>query len=582
MLTPRILHEWAMRLAMVLAGTAVCLLVLEGTLRCLGVWHTHVWRRGAAPAQGDVRILCAGDSFTVGMGAPGGESYPAHLQRLLDACATGAYAVINAGVASQNTAQLLRKLTAQLDAVRPAAVVLLCGCANQWNKWGYGVAPHSGTSALSQPLYRLRVWKLAQRLWRDVRDTQQRETLASTALIEQAEHSRLMAAWHAEPSSRTAQALGLLFLRERAMDAACAWFEQAVQLDPRNTDARVCLAGTLLEAGWRQQAHTVLTNALAGAPHDPRLWYRLGLLYSHDAQHAAALEAWLAGHRNAPGFAPTRQALVSMHQAFTAYHARIAAALASPPAAAAVYRDPVVYQDYDFGARCGRHGAADWACDDVQRIIALCRAHGAAVFILTYPLRCLNTSEATPSSSLNYHNRLHRMLATTARSAGVPLVDVRAVFDAHHARKAALLEPENIGDHCTSTGYALLAHQVFAALCTAGLVAETNAAPARDAWLARSLPGTWRTTSMHTQQTTVFTAAGGWSALALCDAGGSNAVRHAAGSWQIEGGHLRQHVAAGDVPTGALLESALVALTPSTLTVRVHGTPRALTAERQP
>lgn len=570
------------RLVTALAGVCVCGVVVEGMLWCLGVWHTYARRERMAPGQGDVRILCVGDSFTVGMGAPGGESYPAHLQRLLDACATGRYVVVNAGAASQNTAQALHKLPEQLERYQPAAVVVLCGCANQWNKWGYGAQGSRVAGWLTRVAYRLRTWKLMQRLWRDVRDQRERTALAAERALVEAEHARLVAVWQSNASGAAAQKLGMFFVRERALDQACEWLREAVARDGSNVEARVYLAGALLEAGRRGEALAVLTNALALAPHDGRLWYRLGLLYSHEGQHTAALEAWLAGGSNVLRFAPLRECLKSMQRAFPAYRARIASALADVPEAGGTYDDPIMYQDYDFGARGGAEGAAEWACDDVERMIELSKECGAQVVVLTYPLRYQSMSETTANTSLNYHNRLHRLLAASARRKGAALVDMRAIFDAHHLRKSELLEPEGIGDHCTGAGYALMARQVFAALCAAGVVVETNAAPVRDAWLARGLPGAWRIRSGAREETTEFTAAGGWSAIAVGQEGVTGRVWRARGSWEIVDGVLRQHVSAGDVPAGTWLESALVGLTPSTITVRVRGGLQEITAERQP
>ncbi len=110
------------------AGLLLALLLAEGGLRLLGLAVRH----SRAPRAGDgARILCVGDSFTYGIGAPEGESYPDHLQRLLDAAyGPGAYAVVNKGVPAQNSSELAAGLDSLLAAHRPAAVVVLSGANN--------------------------------------------------------------------------------------------------------------------------------------------------------------------------------------------------------------------------------------------------------------------------------------------------------------------------------------------------------------------------------------------------------------------------------------------------------------------
>lgn len=110
------------------AGLLLALLLAEGGLRLLGLAVRH----SRAPQAGaGARILCVGDSFTYGIGAPKGESYPDHLQRLLDAgYGAGTYSVINEGVPGQNSSELAARLDYLLTAHRPAALVVLTGANN--------------------------------------------------------------------------------------------------------------------------------------------------------------------------------------------------------------------------------------------------------------------------------------------------------------------------------------------------------------------------------------------------------------------------------------------------------------------
>ena len=71
------------------------------------------------------RIVAFGNSLTAGLGVPPAESYPAHLQRTLDA-AGYAYRVMNAGVSGETTAGGARRVSWVLNS-KPAIVILELG-----------------------------------------------------------------------------------------------------------------------------------------------------------------------------------------------------------------------------------------------------------------------------------------------------------------------------------------------------------------------------------------------------------------------------------------------------------------------
>ena len=71
------------------------------------------------------RIVAFGNSLTAGLGVPRDQSYPAHLQRTLDA-AGYAYQVVNAGVSGDTTAGGVRRVSWTLNS-KPAIVILELG-----------------------------------------------------------------------------------------------------------------------------------------------------------------------------------------------------------------------------------------------------------------------------------------------------------------------------------------------------------------------------------------------------------------------------------------------------------------------
>jgi acyl-CoA thioesterase I len=82
--------------------------------------------RPKKPASTDrPRIVAFGNSLTAGLGVPPDQSYPAHLQRTLDA-AGFAYRVVNAGVSGDTTAGGVRRVSWVLNS-KPAIVILELG-----------------------------------------------------------------------------------------------------------------------------------------------------------------------------------------------------------------------------------------------------------------------------------------------------------------------------------------------------------------------------------------------------------------------------------------------------------------------
>jgi acyl-CoA thioesterase-1 len=71
------------------------------------------------------RIVAFGNSLTAGLGVPQDQSYPAHLQRTLDA-AGYSYRVVNAGVSGETTAGGVRRVSWVLNN-KPVIVILELG-----------------------------------------------------------------------------------------------------------------------------------------------------------------------------------------------------------------------------------------------------------------------------------------------------------------------------------------------------------------------------------------------------------------------------------------------------------------------
>lgn len=73
------------------------------------------------------RIICIGDSWTFGLGAAYGYSYPTQLQRILDEKSPGKYKVYNGGIPGYTSKKILKILPKLLHKYEPNIVIILVG-----------------------------------------------------------------------------------------------------------------------------------------------------------------------------------------------------------------------------------------------------------------------------------------------------------------------------------------------------------------------------------------------------------------------------------------------------------------------
>ncbi len=148
---------------------ALVLAVLE-TIPRLGGWAL-LQRTGIAvdAGDGDLRILCVGDSYTYGMGtAPNLYSWPRQLERLIrERNPSLTVSVRNAGVPGQSSGEILVDLTSLLEKTRPQIVCVLVGLNNQWKfrepKWPALSSLEPAKSLLRHlRVYRVLHWTLSR------------------------------------------------------------------------------------------------------------------------------------------------------------------------------------------------------------------------------------------------------------------------------------------------------------------------------------------------------------------------------------------------------------------------------------
>ncbi|MCX5793894.1 MAG: GDSL-type esterase/lipase family protein [Elusimicrobia bacterium] len=268
----------------------------------LGLWvigRVHLWRYGRAerPVAGRTVILCVGDSFTAGTGAPPGQGYPAQLEALLNQGSGAAYRVVNANRGAANTAIAKSMFLKAADEFQPRIVTLMIGAANYWNYTGFHPAGRPPLArALVDTLRNLRVVKLARLLWhpwqrglpsaagaawpqgvghcqratRPVDLPSRVSALLETGRVAAARRT-VQDALAARPrDGRLLAFLGFVDLVAQDPAQARSRFEAALRLAPGDGYAQVGLCGAATEGG--APTCQKLDRVLAAAPPDPLLY----------------------------------------------------------------------------------------------------------------------------------------------------------------------------------------------------------------------------------------------------------------------------------------------------------------------
>jgi len=272
-----------------IAAFAVCEILLSAV--------SAVYKYGAAArlpsgsaTYGNI-VLCLGDSYTYGVGAPSGASYPCQLEKLLNDKSTKKYRVINGGIPGCNSGQLLRHLRENLDKYRPDIVLVLIGlndrnCLTETNSYMF-----AGDKKL-RAIYRIeallcasKTFKLALSCVSGIASRVHRPAAAATAPEPfNAELEKCIAQAHENyEMCRVGPAKGLC--------------EQAIKMSPRDHRGYFILGELYLHrTGETQKAAEYLEHSLALRPeaecfcHLFIAYYRLG-----DARNARkALVGYLA------------------------------------------------------------------------------------------------------------------------------------------------------------------------------------------------------------------------------------------------------------------------------------------------
>jgi lysophospholipase L1-like esterase len=246
-------------------------------------------------------ILCVGDSFTEGVGAAPGYSYPHQLGRRLAQGGTGPR-VINAGHSGQNSAELLESLPELLHEHRPRWVAILVGTANTWDFYGFreGGRGRHLRGWLRDRVANTRLYRLGRLLgqrWRFSRLDQRYQLALQRVVGESVEPGPGWGSMSREAGSPPGPGVGGEDGHQGPAPRAHRQHARPIPSEgvlgprPPEIEALVARAEELLEEGDRDRAEDLLYRAIDARPVDARLAFILATHHGGLGEKELA-EAW--------------------------------------------------------------------------------------------------------------------------------------------------------------------------------------------------------------------------------------------------------------------------------------------------
>jgi len=412
-------------------GLATALLLLEISLRIAG----GSFQRGleskteslARKEENLYTIVCLGDSCTLGLRAPRGESYPDQLQRLFDKEAKGKkIKVKNGGVGAQNSAELLELLAYNIKKTNPNLIILQTGQANCSNQYKYTtyLAREYGTGAilkkfifaLNDFLYKSRVYRLAQLLVSNVK--------AKTKLSTQRE--KHYAYFQLENEYR--EAIDLLQVMERN---------------------RATGKGPYIESGKAQQLINLFTKRIKLIPKDPESYTRIGQVYLLQKKYAEAIKWFIKGIKAAPS---PRGIILNRNYSYFRRAYNELGDKKIKKAADKFIREfskssPEYEENFLF---LTKDEICKWAESDIREIIRIAQENRIKVILQNYP--------ATVPVAVFFNNVL---LPKIAKDLNIYFVDNNKIFQElldSGVKHEDLFAPDS---HCNAKGYGVVATNIF-------------------------------------------------------------------------------------------------------------------------
>lgn len=413
----------AKRLITVLLGIVTCLFVLEIILRIVGCFYTakNITEKKYRNNPHDYIILCIGDSFTEGMGAPLGKGYPQQLENLLRNEIKGKeIKVINKGRITFNSSMVLARLDYWLKQINPDLVVLLVGSSNSWNMWGYKkfLGKRSVFIKIQDVLFTFKVVKLIALLTQNFQDKS--ESTHEGSPIED----------NIPPEARDWFVKGWNAQNKGTLREALSWFRKITEHHPDCVFGYICAGVVCDQMKNRAEA---------------KVWFKKAVEknVSGDLLHSQVYSAFVL---NCWQDQKITKEDIKFLRRFEKQHPVVNDLLAMIPKFS---------KKKMFNSE-----VSEWVAFDVEEMIALCKKRGITLAVMNYPRKL-------DMQFFGIRKDVNSTLKEVAMKHGVIFVDNQKAFEELFLKSElspSFFAPDG---HCNEKGYGVIAHNVFSRIIKA-------------------------------------------------------------------------------------------------------------------
>ena len=439
------------KLSVFFIGVFSLLLLLEIGLRVIGAINTE--KSGDLIAAGKYSdshiILCLGDSWTAGEGAPEDKSYPAQLQVLLNSLpAKKKIKVLNLGAGANNTTQFIDTLNNALKKnIKPKLLILLGGDANFWNYWGYHayLKGNNFRAFMEDYLYRIRVYKLAKLLLMNIT-----EKIRNNAYLHKQD----------DPVTGVGQRNILFFPKSVNCEKGWNYFQQGkynesrdsfrrgIELDPKDVECYKGLGAVYLAQGQDEQAEEWFKKGVEISPADFSYCASIARLYRQQNQITQATNWYKQAIRINP---QDNESISGWYLIQKNYEDKLTflEELEKKGLLTDNFAD-ILKKIKGNNKKDIEDGIKRWVAFDIEKIIKICRENKIKIILQNYPKNVYRQKEAG------------EILRYVASINSLPFVDNFQAFIELKREKGNIEDyftPD--GGHPNAKGYALMAENIF-------------------------------------------------------------------------------------------------------------------------